>query len=121
MATSLYATSTAAADNDCEYCSDLLKTLVIMKAKCLKCKPAGNFKNCEVCDPMWMSYRFLDKNHFCTKKGRQTLAISVAPTGPEYDGNKPDDAHMEQVVKLLQETFPEETKAEIISKSISMY
>ena len=114
MATSLYAASTAAANNDCQYCSDLLKGLSEMKAKCQKCRP-GNFKNCDDCDPMWLSYRFLDSNHFCTKKtnggrGRRT----VAPTGPEYDGVKPT-AHMQQVVKLLQETFPEKTKDVIVA------
>jgi len=100
------ATSTAAANNHCQYCSDLLKGLLAMKEKCQKCRP-GNFKNCDDCDPMWMSYRFLGSNHSCTKKiNRRT----VAPTGPEYDGVKPDPAHMEQVVKLLQETFPEKSK-----------
>ena len=111
MATSLYAASTAAANNDCQYCSDLLKGLSEMKAKCQKCRP-GNFKNCDDCDPLWMSYRFLGSNHSCPKKiNRRT----VAPTGPEYDGVKPDPAHMEQVVKLLQETFPEKTKDEIVA------
>ena len=117
MATSsLYATSTLAVDDNCKYCSDLLKSVLIMKAKCLKCKP-GNFKTCQHCDPMWMSYKFLNSNHDCTKKANKMANkfLSVAPTGSDYDCIKPPKAHMEEVVKLLQETFPGKTKDVIIA------
>ena len=117
MATSsLYATSTLATDDDCKYCSDLIKSVLIMKAKCLKCKP-GNFKTCQHCDPMWMSFKFLNSNHDCTKKANKMANkfLSVAPTGSDYDCIKPPKAHMEEVVKLLQETFPEKTKDVIIA------
>ena len=41
--------------------------------------------------------------------------LSVAPTGSDYDCIKPPKAHMEEVVKLLQETFLEKTKDVIIA------